>query len=68
MKPGSVSVRSFQTCFPQTFSNQVDPVVKPEDFTVGPVRSRWFSSRITPSLLPLISQLFKDWFLRTLTC
>ena len=28
MKPGSVSVRPFQACFPQTSSDQVDPVVK----------------------------------------
>jgi hypothetical protein len=34
MKPGPVSVRFFQTCFPQTFSNQVDQVASPEGFAV----------------------------------
>jgi hypothetical protein len=37
MKPGPVSVKAFQPCFPQTSSNQVDPIANPEGLLLNPV-------------------------------
>jgi hypothetical protein len=52
MKPGSVSVRPFQARFPQTSSDQVDPAVKPEGFTVGSGCSRRMPFRAAPFCIP----------------
>jgi hypothetical protein len=67
MKPGSVSVRFFQTCFPQTSSNQVDPVASPEGSAVGSGCSWSPPLRAAPFLHPLISHTFQRSILSDLT-
>jgi hypothetical protein len=67
MKPGSVSVRSFQTCFPQTSSNQADPFAPPEGFAVGSGCSWFLPFQAVPFLHPPESHTFQRSILSNLT-
>jgi hypothetical protein len=59
MEPGPVSVRLFQACFPQTSSDQVDPVAGPGGTAAGSGCMRWLPSRAAPFCFPWKASISK---------